>query len=183
MTQRDSRLGAWPNWFLGLSELVLRHPHADAFVMVQDDTLFCRNVRPFLERTDLLPGDIGVASLYCPQKYVQRQAGFHVVRPNGDLWGALAYVFPNAAARSLLSDASAIEHRRTGPHDGFKNIDTVVGVWAEKVGMPVYYVTPSLAQHIGDSSTIWPEAYNWDHRHAADFVGEDFDALTLLRPE
>jgi hypothetical protein len=68
-TLRDTTLGAWPNWFLGLSELVLRSPHADAYFIVQDDAIFCKNVRPFLEHK-LWPSDqTGVVSVYCPQHY------------------------------------------------------------------------------------------------------------------
>jgi len=46
---------------------------------------------------------------------------------------------------------------------------------------PVIYHR-TLVQHIGATSMIWPASVTLDHRTALDFPGEDFDALTLLRP-
>jgi hypothetical protein len=39
ISQRDRRLGAFPNWFLGLSELYFRDPYAEAYFMCQDDVI------------------------------------------------------------------------------------------------------------------------------------------------
>ena len=33
VTIRKQQLGAWPNWLLSLTEMMLRDPHADAYMM------------------------------------------------------------------------------------------------------------------------------------------------------
>jgi hypothetical protein len=179
LTRRDAPLGGWPNWLLALSELVLREPHADAYFMVQDDVVFCRHVRTYLERI-LWPAEkLGLVSVYCPAVYVRRTRGFHSVEAGWNLISALTCVFPSAAARSLLGHARALNHRRLGPYGGVKSIDAVVGRWAKDCEFPAFFHTPSLAQHTGDTSTVWPKATNEGQRHAKDFVGEDFDARRL----
>ena len=176
LTRRDAPLGGWPNWLLALGELVLREPQADAYFLVQDDVAFCRNIRAYLERTLWPSGKVGLVSVYCPAVYVRRVRGLHCVDAGWSLISALTCVFPNAAARSLLGHARVLSHRRSGPYGGVKSIDAVIGRWAKDCGLPAYFHTPSLAQHTGDTSTVWPTATNEGQRHASDFVGEDFDA-------
>ena len=182
ITRRDATLGAWPNFFLALSELVQLDPHADAYFLLQDDVVFSRNIRPYLERV-LWPGsDLGLASVYCPSTYVRRRRGFHAVKSDEMLAGAVTCIFPNVCARLLLGCSRAIKHRRTGPHEGLRYIDSVLGGWCDTAGLKAYYHTPSLASHIGDVSTVWPHATNEGCRQAADFAGERFDANSLLSP-
>jgi hypothetical protein len=179
-TRRDDTLGGWPNWYLALAELVQRQPHADTYLMLQDDVVFARNLRGYLEST-LWPSErVGLASAYCPAAYVRRTNGWHAVENRLDLYGAVTLALPNAAARLLLGHARAINHRRRGAHEGLKHIDTMVGQWAAESHLDVFYHTPSLAQHIGDISVIWPDAANDGNRRAADFVGEELDATELL---
>lgn len=179
LTRRDAALGGWPNWLLALGELVLREPHADAYFLVQDDVEFCRNIRTYLEQT-LWPAErTGMVSVYCPAVYVRRTRGFHSVETGWSLVSALTCIFPNAAARSLLGHARVLNHRRAGPYGGVKSIDSVIGQWAKDCGLPAYFHTPSLVQHTGDTSTVWPQATNEGLRHAADFVGAEFDAAQL----
>ena len=55
-TDRRPQIGAWPNYFLALGELLMREPEADAYMIVQDDSLFADfDVRDYLERV-LWPG-------------------------------------------------------------------------------------------------------------------------------
>lgn len=177
LTRRDAPLGGWPNWLLALGELVLREPQADAYFLVQDDVVFSRNVRAYFEQV-LWPAEkVGMLSAYCPAVYIRRTCGFHPVETGWSLISALTCVFPNAAARSLLGHARTLNHRRIGPHGGVKSIDSVIGQWAKDCGLPVFFHTPSLAQHTGDTSTVWPKATNEGLRRASDFVGEDFDML------
>src|SRR5262245_25916710 len=64
-TWRDQRIGAWPNFFLALAELVQTHPQADAFMLLQDDAYLydTDNVREYLEQV-LWPGpEPGLVSL------------------------------------------------------------------------------------------------------------------------
>ena len=179
-TRRESTLGEWPNWLLGLAELYQRAPEADAYLMVQDDTVFSRGVRAFLE-ADLWPAPrVGMVSVYCPEPYARPDRGWHPVEQRVGLAGALACILPNAAVRSLLCHPEVIEHRRRGVRHGLVDTDGVLGRWADREGLPIYHHSPSLAQHIGDTSTLWPGAPNSGVRHSSNFAGEDFDARDFL---
>lgn len=170
---RDEPLGAFPNWLLGLVELVLREPHADAYFMCQDDAVMAAGLRYYLERRLWPAPKVGVVSVYCPSHYARNQpSGFHIEDRGWDSWGALAYIFPNPSARSIVSDPLVIGHRHHGPAAGLRNIDSVVGRWCRQQKLPYYVHVPSLAQHIGRTSTIFPGASNRGRRRAADFLDD-----------
>ena len=44
ITRRATCLGAWPNWYLSLAELVMVDPLADCYGLFQDDVVLCKNV-------------------------------------------------------------------------------------------------------------------------------------------
>jgi hypothetical protein len=71
-------------------------------------------------------------------------------------------------------------HRRRGPSHALKLIDVVVGQWAERNQLSAWSFFPSLCQHVGHTSTIWPETEDEVKRQAISFVGEAFDALRLM---
>ena len=82
-----------------------------------------------------------------------------------------AYVFPNAAVRALLRNPTVINHRHRGPRHGKCNVDSVVGRWCREAGLAYYMHAPSLAQHTGDSSTLWSHAKAAGRRCASSFPG------------
>ena len=49
ISQRPRELGAFPNWYLSLTELVMQDPSADAYFMCQDDILLSAGLRAYLE--------------------------------------------------------------------------------------------------------------------------------------
>jgi hypothetical protein len=171
---------------MSLSELVMRRPEADAYMMLQDDTIFCRNVRAYLERTLWPANDVGVVSVYRPALYAAGKDGFSPVDLVHGLAGALTYIFPPPAARQAAAAGAAMAHRWRAYHQGQRRLDWLVGRLLTCLGLAAYYHRPSLAQHIGETSTVWPKAAVTGRRRASDFVGEAFDALTLAaktRPE
>lgn len=173
VTHRDETLGAFPSWLLGLSELYLRAPRADAYLMCQDDVLFAENIRVYLEETLWPAEEVGVVSLYCPAHYGTNGApGFYVENHGWNTWGALAYVFPNPAVRALLADEQVIAHRHHGRADGMRNIDSVVGSWCRRSGLPYFVHAPSLSQHTGRTSTLYPRSSARGRRRAARFVSD-----------
>lgn len=180
---RETQLGAWPNFLLALQELSLRDPTADAYLICQDDVVFAQNLRSYLE-TRLWPSErLGVVSLYCSQLYSRGDVvGFHQdYQPSErQYFGALAYVFPAAAARSLLRSSLAVNHRFRNPKNGTCLVDHVVSKWARQNAMPFYFHTPGLSQHIGDTSTVHGDLANDGHRTSPDFLGEEFDAMELI---
>lgn len=176
VTRREGTLGAFPNWFLAISELVMRHPHAEAYFLCQDDVLFSEGLRAYLERTLWPASRVGVVSAYCPSHYCEekegegRTTGFRVEDHGWNSWGALAYVFSNPSARAMICDPAAVNHRHHGPAEGARNIDSVVGSWCSRSGLPYYVHAPSLAQHIGETSTIWSSAGACGRRQASEFA-------------
>lgn len=170
---RESRLGPFPNWLLALSEMYLRQPRADAFLLCQDDVQFARGLRTFLE-AELWPAEhVGVVSLYAGGDRFSRLAdGFHRDESGWDALGALAYVFPNVALRTLLSHPLILSHRRRGPTNGEINIDSLVGEWCRTCGLPAFVHVPGLAQHLGDTSTLSSALRNTGNRHSQSFVTE-----------
>jgi len=171
VTRRDETIGAFPNWYLGLSELVMRDPRAEAYLLCQDDVLFSANLRDYLERVLWPAPHVGVVSVYCPSHYgLGKPDGFHVEDHGWGTWGALAYVFPNPSARAILTDSLVVNHRHHGPAAGTRNIDSVVGSWCTRSGLPYYVHVPSLAQHVGATSTIRKSAGVRGRRRASQFT-------------
>ena len=182
-TLRDEPLGAFANWYISLAELVMRHPRAEAYVMVQDDVRFARNIRPFLEFALWPAPNCGCVSIYCPSNYaVGRAPGFHIEDRGWLTWTAQVLIFPNPAARLLVGSSLPVSHRHHGPRKGSRNIDCLVGAWCKNAGRPFYVFTPSLAEHIGETSTLYRHATVSGHRASSTFVGESADiSLQLAR--
>jgi hypothetical protein len=140
-------------------------------LLCQDDVLLSRRAREYLE-TELWPASrVGAVSLYAGgPRFAQLATGFHTDASGWEARGALAYVFPNAAVRLLLGHPYVLNHRRRGPNAGMADIDGVVGAWCLASGLPAYVHAPSLARHIGDTSTIHTGAQNQGFRREATFV-------------
>ena len=167
LTQRDSCLGAFPNWYLALTELAMRHPDADAWLLCQDDVLYIEGLRAYLESTLWPSPEAGVVSIYCPShEHRPGPPEYRRINSAWNTWGALAYVFSCLGIRRFLSDATVLEHRFSGPADGKRNIDSVVGQFCHDSGLSYFVHTPSLAQHIGRTSTIWHHAAAIGRRRA-----------------
>ena len=156
-TDRSDTCGAFPNWYLALTELVLRDPTADAYLLCEDDVQFSKGLRGYLERTLWPAKEVGVVSLHTPSHFaVDKPRGWHAEDRGWGAWGAQAYVFPNRSARALLSDPAVLDHRGFGPDGGRIHADCVVGAWCRRSGRPYFVHSPSLTRHTGETSTIWP---------------------------
>ncbi|MCH7726770.1 MAG: hypothetical protein IH991_09860 [Planctomycetes bacterium] len=164
-------LREWQRVFLGRVEWPSRTKSASVVCYF--------TVRPLLERILWPSSKVGVVSVYSPSTYTGGPAGLNVVDGRLGLFGANTFIFPNAAVRSLLSHGRIVNHRLSGPSAGLRLIDDVVGFWSHDRDMPAYYHTPSLGQHIGESSTIWNIDQLSGKRISSDFVGQEFDALCL----
>jgi hypothetical protein len=171
-TARDVRVGAWPNYCLGLWELLLRRPEADAYLMVQDDALFADGggLREYLEQI-LWPGESPcLVSLYTSSSYTAPRDGWRNL-PETWFWGAVAFVFPKALALAFLTDPEVVAYRGNPVNGGLAGIDLVIGDWAARRGVEVWHPTPSLVQHIGTTSAIWSNTAPDGERRADRFVG------------
>jgi hypothetical protein len=83
----------------------------------------------------------------------------------------VAYVFSPAAARRYLRNRGVCWHRWRSAAGGLAQIDVVVGWWAKRHLVPVWFPTPSLVQHIGEVSTLWLNCRAEGPRAASLFVG------------
>ena len=171
-TLRDEPIGAWPNYYLALLELLMREPHADAYMIVQDDLVFFdrENLREYLEDV-LWPGRSSLlVSLYSTTVDSGPEPGWH--RRVGWVSGAHVFVFPPQIAKAFVIDRSVFEHRWMGHPVWSKCLDDLIGNWARARRVDVWFPTPSLTQHIGDASTLWPNARVVGNRRAEHFAGD-----------
>jgi len=172
-TFRDEKIGAWPNYYLALAELLMRQPHADAYMIVQDDALFYDRepLTDYLAEV-LWPGKApGLVSLYCSAADSQRQRGWHS-QDGFKAAGPLAFVFARDLAKAFLTDRSVFEHRWAADPVTATSLTGLINRWAWDRRLPGWFPTPSLVQHIGDASTLWPGARALGHRRAEPFAGQ-----------
>jgi hypothetical protein len=166
-------VGAWSNYYLAMVELLMRAPEADAILLVQDDVLFYdrQDLRGYLERC-LWPTDPpGIVSLYCSAAYSRDEPGWHLF-DGVWVWGALAFIFPTELARKFATDPIVMEHRHGAGDEGCANVDVAIGDWAARNNIPLHYPCPSLAQHIGDVSALWPSQRASGYRRADRFLAD-----------
>jgi len=173
-TFRDERVGAWPNYYLTLTELLLKHPRADVYMVVQDDALFYDRepLTPYLE-TIFWPGRTScLVSLYCSDADTAGEPGWHPSE-GAVKSGPVALAFPRELAKAFLTDRDVFEHRWDADELAATSIGEVISFWAYRRGIPVWLPTPSLVQHVGDTSTIWRLARATGKRRALRFVGDE----------
>jgi hypothetical protein len=172
-TLRSPAAGAWPNHYLSLVELTLREPDADAYLILQDDALLYdgENVREYLEGVLWPGGERPIVSLYCARPYTAKRYGWHRYRKSW-VWGALALVFPRETAQIYLRDRLLCGHGWRSRRGGLSQIDVIAGWWAWRRGIPFWFPTPSLVQHIGETSTLSPDCRADGSRAASLFVGD-----------
>ena len=177
VTSRETPVGALPAWYLALAELVLQQPGADAYLMLQDDVIFFdrESTRDYLEQV-LWPGErLGVLSLF--------YTGFDVTpgwwRSPTNSWhcGAQALLFPPAIAHALIVDpdvmASCLAATTHVP------IPEFLSAWVARRRFNMWFTSPSLTQHIGNTSTIWSNTGLLSGRRAPWFSGSIDDEPTL----
>jgi hypothetical protein len=167
------------NWVLAAWDLILRHPGAARYLIVQDDVLFARNVRGYLD-VSAWPA-AGYLNLYAhpAQTSVPPAPGFAPAAQPG--LGALALAFTRDALEKILTSRGMADRSRRPqtPHfRPWKSVDGAVSEAARASGLREYVHRPSLADHAGTRST---RGNGWKgERRGRDFPGEGFDALSLL---
>jgi hypothetical protein len=178
LVSRTKSIGAFPNFYSAASELLMRFPHAQAYLLAQDDILLAKNTRFFLEECSV-PEDACVLKLFTHDACQAENYSWSRLRTRNDMKGAQAYVFSHKSLIQFLTSDEPINHR-SGDYRPDNAIDNVVAYWArdlERSQRKYQYVyTPSLVQHTGTNhSTL-----GHDMPTASSFVGEEFDAMRLL---
>jgi hypothetical protein len=201
-TYRNPRIGAWANWLLGLQELKLRQPLADRYLICQDDVVFSKHVRQYIDKTWAWTTQCRQwLNLYTQNQNEQVIAG----KPIG--WmesaelvgggrgiqvhqGALALVFSNQAVEALLGHPIVI--RKCVGSKATVNIDGSVGQAMNAMGWREMIHNPSLVDHIGADCSIIDRQIDEEVKHhlrahvraplpkCLSFRGEEFDCLNLL---
>lgn len=145
--------GAFPAFVMAITRLFYRHPHASAYLYLQDDTILKDYTAKVLSKE--LPTGYMVASLYNPPSLRDFEYGvkWQQVDAGWNSPGACCYVFSPAGIRSLLRDPYLQWHRMRGATNGTRCIDSVVGVWAAEHG-GIWYRKNPLATHLGVISSI-----------------------------
>jgi len=160
------RRGAWANWLCAIRHLLTQNRDAQALLLCQDDAVFCRGLREYLEGSLWPADDVAVCSPYCPTLYRSPQPGWHREDHGWDLVGAVCWAIPRTAAEAILRDLGQVNAGR--------QIDARIGRWARQTGRSVWYHTPSLAQHIAPTNSALGHNLHGSRRRAADFVGEAY---------
>ncbi len=180
-TTRYPAVKTHANWVLSAYELYLRNPHADRYAMFQDDFVTYKNLRGYLEAISY-PED-GYLNLYTfPENHglLNGRKGFHQSNQLGK--GAVALVFSRLALQKVLASEHMVvratnkELNSVGNPRGQISVDGGIVTAMSKAGMFEYVHNPSLVQHTGLVSSMM----NRQHPLSPSFLGEDFDALTLL---
>lgn len=186
VSQRKPEIGGWPNFWLALTELVAREPEADCFMLVQDDAVFCKGTYALLKRLNI-PEDCGFLSVYCPTCY-NGKLGWQEGPTGYGMASALTVAFPGERAYEFLLHPWAANHRLHSPKsrhfrgDGLHDIDGVIGEWCRQAGLKPYFHSPSLAQHIGYTSVMYPGFTGKKNRRFADsFPGEHVNVDSALQ--
>lgn len=189
VVHRPKKYGDWTNWAAGFYELLLSNPETDYFLMAEDDSIFCQDTKKYIEYAIPYLGNFGYLSLYTPSKFQCNKKCFHNELNGVHTWSTVAIVIKKEKAISFFSDCDVQRHRfedifgeskqfwmcsKTEINNSVK--DAVLAKWCSKYNYPVYYHTPSLAEHIGEFSTLTDqESTKNNSRMSADFVGENAD--------
>lgn len=177
-TLRQQTLGCWPNFYLGACELLLSRPQAEFFLLLEDDaqlfpgagSCLLRDYLTQLCRSQL--ASFALLTLYAtehrpitPTLLALRHGWAHS--------GNVAFVIAREPLRRLLTAPAVVAHRLDqDAWTGTRLNDAVVGRWADtQENKPIGLHVPSLAQHIGATSTLG----NPLCRQAANFIGSSYD--------
>lgn len=181
VTYRGTRMGAFPNWYVSLTELVLANSGADYFFMCQDDVAFCIDVKSYLEDCISVLPPCAFLSLYCGtlQRRPQMARGFFERSAGEPLYGALAIVISAPVARMLTDPPPAARHRRS--ENGLFGIDRFLSEWADELALPAFVHYPSLVAHTGhQSATMWGQDLTSTCRQSDNFIGVNVSPRYLL---
>lgn len=166
---------AFGNWILALAELMVRKPYVDYYAIFQDDVIFSKNLKSYVEAGYPVDGYLNLYTFPKNQAMSNGHLGWY--RSNQKGLGALALVFNRTAAVTLLSQPSTVKKPVTAdPQRRHKFIDGGIVTAMREAGFWEYVHNPSLCQHIGTDSTL----ANPDHPRATSFRGEQYDATVLL---
>jgi len=185
--EHRERMGQWRNFVFALKWHLFRSA-GDVFCTMEDDIVLCENVAELLEREPWPSHQCGCVQLYAPQAYDRFPVGERsllTIETSLDMLGACALLFSRAAAQCLVHYADVNGWRGDAyqeidnPADK-KAADTFVGEVLTLEKFLIYTRNPSLADHIGDKSTLGHKG-DTPRRQALNFPGRTANAMEVFR--
>jgi hypothetical protein len=185
----ETKRGEWRNWLDAIEVLLAIGGDPLAIMTVQDDVIFCRRIREFLEAR-LWPSErCGLVQVYTGRRY-RGQPDFPLgltklpLRFVRDMNAACALAFRPAVLGEILEHAK--RHPWKGRHVVTDNpaevneLDVAIGTALRELDYDIWSCNPSLGCHIGTESALSHGGPN-GNRQALDFPGEDADAFEVIR--
>ena len=158
------RDGAWPTWLACLRSALDLSSGSGYLLILQDDVRFTPECRPWVER--ILETDRPeVASLYCSGGMLEVLHAAHRILHRFGLWippagwpqdelaGALAMVLSVDAARRIAETEGSGKLPKGKSH----HADRMIGLACDRLGTRILFHAPSLAEHVGVESAVFPE--------------------------
>lgn len=172
--KRPERLGLWRNWLKTAGQLL--SADTSHVLICEDDVELCPDARRIVEGMTW-PADVGCVSLYTASPYHRDSDGIHDL-PTGNFWGACALAFPAAVLRKVL------DHKFIRGWSSDKGTDQAVGKALEAMGLRILGFSPSLGQHIGETSTHSKRANEGNRKAKAvrRTAKKSNDCLIILQP-
>ena len=170
-TDANQNGGLW-NLHRALKTLVEESPDADAYMIIEDDVLFSKNIRKYLE-TALWPSvsEHGcICSIFTPTIYASDEC-WHIENRGSGTWMSQCRIYHPRSAKKFVADLENSPRLQTK----CRQIDAAVGGWAEENGVNIWFHSPSLTQHISPQNTSYETKRYLDARigYARDFIGEN----------
>jgi len=151
-SDRNKRGPYW-NWRYAVAYTYARIRRIDAsrVLISEDDALYTRGLRKYLDRTDLPDG---VVSLYTASpNHRSDSRGWNQVSTIKPIrtYGALAITFPTYLLPLMNQEPAKPEWTDKTDH--------AIGLWCRMHEVPYWCHTPSFVKHIGDNSTLAPAGH------------------------
>ena len=165
-------MGIVGTWVKTLWALWVLNPRATHYIIFQDDILAMKNLREYLAKSEYPENGYCNLCTY-PENTTPKLStpGWHRATKRGK--GAQALMFDPKAVKALLTSGRLVSK----PHDARnadRSLDGMIVEAMEQAGYKEYVHSPSLVDHVGQSSTIGHEPT----LHMPTF-DETFDLLSL----
>jgi GT2 family glycosyltransferase len=184
--KETGRFGCWQNYVQTMADLLVLYPEAEAILIVQDDAVFAKGIREFLEH-DLWPSPVtGCVSLYTSRVHERTEAVGCKSRKDFGKMGAVANIMPREVVQKIID--SPRSHSWRGNQNDFspedtawlkKAADTWLGRSIRGIGVRAYSYTPSFSQHVSKYSAVG-HGDNSGKRSSSKFIGEEKNVSELF---
>ena len=153
--ENEVRYGAFKNFHQALSYLV-ECGESPYVVILSDDIVYCKNayaivLKALEEHADKPLGYYGLFTSGHDADYVGVTEGWNETKAGWDCWGGL-FIMKKDVAKRMIQQPFYQNHLKN--YKANQQIDACVSETLKRMGLPMYIHSPSLAQHIGQSSTL-----------------------------